>query len=125
LKRHLPRIIALYRPRQVAMLDAMARFFPESFTWSVPDGGMFIWVKGPEGMDMEALNEKAISQGTAFVPGTFFFACPGDGLEKMRLNYTMADEKTLTGAIKTIGEVLEEALMEMTGQRQAASVSRC
>ncbi|MCB2148664.1 MAG: PLP-dependent aminotransferase family protein [Deltaproteobacteria bacterium] len=124
LKRHLPRIIALYRPRQEAMIDAMARFFPESFTWSVPDGGMFVWVKGPEGMDMETVNQKAVARMTAFVPGTYFFARPGDGRETMRLNYTMANEKTLTGAVKIVGEVLEEALMEMTGHRQAASVSR-
>lgn len=125
LKRHLPSIIALYRPRQEAMLDAMARFFPHSFTWSVPDGGMFVWVKGPAGLDMNAVNQKAVNRRTAFVPGTFFFARPGDGRETMRLNYTMANEKTLTRAVKIIGEILEDALEEITGQRQAASVSRC
>lgn len=123
LKRHLPRIIALYRPRQQAMLDTMTRFFPESFTWSVPDGGMFVWVKGPEGMDMEAVNRKAVIRKTAFVPGTFFFARPGDGRETMRLNYTMANEETLTRAVKILGEVLDNALMDIDGQRQAASIA--
>ena len=112
LKRHLPSIIALYRPRQEAMLDAMARFFPQSFTWSAPDGGMFVWVKGPAGMDMETVNKMAVTRMTAFVPGTFFFARPGDGMETMRLNYTMANEESLTGAVKTIGEVLQDALTQ-------------
>jgi 2-aminoadipate transaminase len=112
LKRHLPRIIELYRPRQEAMLDAMARFFPESFSWSVPDGGMFVWVKGPEGMDMETVNQKAVARMTAFVPGAYFFARPGDGRETMRLNYTKANEETLTGAIKILGEVLQDALTQ-------------
>ena len=112
LKRHLPRIIELYRPRQEAMLEAMARFFPESFSWSVPDGGMFVWVKGPEGMDMETVNQKAVARMTAFVPGAYFFARPGDGRETMRLNYTKANEETLTGAIKILGEVLQDALTQ-------------
>jgi 2-aminoadipate transaminase len=124
LKRHLPHIIALYRPRQRAMLDAMARFFPESFTWSAPDGGMFVWVKGPEGMDMELVNQKAVAKMTAFVPGTFFFARPGDGRETMRLNYTMANEETLSRAVKIIGGVLEDALMDMVGQRRTVSNNR-
>jgi 2-aminoadipate transaminase len=65
---------------------------------------------------METVNQKAVARMTAFVPGTYFFARPGDGRQTMRLNYTMANKATLTGAVKIIGEVLEEALMEMHGQ---------
>ncbi len=112
MQRHLPKIIALYRPRQQALLDAMTRYFPQPFAWSAPDGGMFVWVEGPDGMDMETVNQKAVSRNTAFVPGTFFFARPGDGRQTMRLNYTMADEETLNGAVKIIGDVLQDALAQ-------------
>jgi len=110
LARHLPKIIELYRPRQQAMLTAMDRCFPPSFSWSRPDGGMFVWVQGPVGWDMEAVNRTAVERGTAFVPGTFFFAHPGEGKETLRLNYTMADEATLARAIKILGEVFDDAL---------------
>jgi 2-aminoadipate transaminase len=110
LDRHLPRIIALYRPRQQAMLDAMQHFFPNGFHWSEPDGGMFIWVHGPKGMDMEIVNREAIARNTAFVPGTFFFSRPGDGRETLRLNYTMADEGALFQAVKILGEVFHDAI---------------
>ena len=112
LDRHLPNIIELYRPRQQAMLNAMNRFFPEGFSWSKPDGGMFIWASGPDGMDMEIVNQTAISRNTAFVPGTFFYAHPGDGRETLRLNYTMADEKQLARAIEILGGVLHEAMVQ-------------
>lgn len=108
IKRHLPAIIALYKARQQTMLTAMKRFFPPSFTWSRPDGGMFVWVVGPAGTDMEQLNQKAMARQTAFVPGTFFFARRGCGRETMRLNYTMADDATLTQAIQRLGEVLKK-----------------
>ena len=119
LTRHLPRIIALYRPRQQAMLDAMQRFFPNWFSWSKPDGGMFVWVQGALGMDMEIINQQAIARNTAFVPGTFFFARPGDGRETFRLNYTMADEATLCRAIEILGEVFREAMTQIPDWRQA------
>ena len=112
LKCHLPHIIDLYRPRQQAMLDAMDRFFPQALTWSRPDGGMFVWAEGPVGMDMERVNQKAMTRNTAFVPGTFFFAQRGHGRETMRLNYTMADEATLARTIEVLGEVLDESLTE-------------
>jgi 2-aminoadipate transaminase len=92
------------------MLAAMARFFPPSFSWTRPEGGMFVWVRGPMGWDMEAVNRKAVERGMAFVPGTFFFAHPGEGKETLRLNYTMADEAALARAIEILGGIFEEGL---------------
>ena len=106
LQDHLPKIIALYAPKQQAMLAAMERFFPTGFAWSRPEGGMFIWAVGPEGYDMVDLYHKAVARNVAFVPGTYFYAGQGQGMETMRLNFTMADEDTLTRAIQTLAEVL-------------------
>lgn len=110
LEKQLPKIIALYRPKQETMLSAMDRYFPSSFTWSKPDGGMFIWAEGPKGLDMEALYSKAIEKNVAFVPGRFFYTQQGEGLETMRLNYTMADEPTIEKAVKKLAEVIKEGL---------------
>ncbi|BBO84252.1 aminotransferase [Desulfosarcina ovata subsp. sediminis] len=112
LQRHLPRIIALYRPRQQALLGAMKRYFPGDFNWTAPEGGMFVWVRGPAGMDMQAVNRQAVARNTAFVPGTFFYARPGSGRETLRLNYTMADEPALDRAAAILGEVFSMARLE-------------
>jgi 2-aminoadipate transaminase len=117
LKTHLPRIIRLYQPRRNAMLEAIEKYFPKSFRWSKPDGGMFVWAEGPSGMDMEALYWKALERKVAFVPGKFFYSHNGEGLETMRLNFTMADEATLDKAIKRLGETLDDAI-KTDGQRQ-------
>ena len=106
LERHLPTIVDLYRTRQQTMLSAMDRFFPHAYNWSRPDGGMFLWVVGPDGIDMQRVNQKAMQCNTAFVPGTFFFARRGCGIETMRLNYTMADNTVIAHAIRRLGDVL-------------------
>ena len=107
LKRHLPKIIDLYRPKQEAMLTALDRYFPEEFKWSYPEGGMFLWVEGPQGFDMEKLYWKAVKRNVAFVPGKYFYASPDEGIETMRLNYTMTDEKTIDNSIRILSEVIK------------------
>ncbi|MCE7981259.1 MAG: PLP-dependent aminotransferase family protein [Caldilinea sp. CFX5] len=108
LQQQLPKILAIYRPRQQAMLAALDRYLPAGFQWTQPEGGMFLWLEGPAGLDTEQVYWCAVERQTAFVPGKFFFAEPGVGDATMRLNYTMADEKTIDWAVRTLAEVIGE-----------------
>jgi len=105
---HLPRIIDLYRPKQEAMLSALDNYFPDQFNWSRPEGGMFIWAEGPAGFDMEDLYWKAVEKNVAFVPGKYFYTAAGEGLETMRLNFTMTDEETIDGSVRTLAKVAKD-----------------
>jgi 2-aminoadipate transaminase len=107
---HLPNIINLYRPKQEAMLAALDKYFPRKFNWSRPEGGMFIWAQGPRGLDMEKLYWKAVARNVAYVPGKYFYTDPGEGIETMRLNFTMTDERTIDRSIKILSEVILEQL---------------
>jgi 2-aminoadipate transaminase len=109
LDRHLPKILSIYKPKQETMLQALQNYFPDNFRWSKPEGGMFLWVEGPQGVDMENLYWKAIEKKVAFVPGKYFFTRKGEGIETMRLNYTMADEETLDRAVKVLSDVIKQA----------------
>ena len=110
LERHLPTILRLYRPRQEAMLAAMDRYFPAGFTWSQPEGGMFVWAEGPEGLDAAEFCECCIACSVAFVPGKYFYTEPGAGLATMRFNYTMIDEQAINDAVRTVAEVYAEQM---------------
>ena len=89
------------------MLSALDAYFPEGFKWSRPEGGMFLWVQGPEGYDMEKLYWKAVKRNVAFVPGKYFYTSRQEGIETMRLNYTMADEETIDNSIRILSEVIQ------------------
>jgi 2-aminoadipate transaminase len=106
LDRQLPRIRRFYAPRRAAMLEALDRHMPTDFKWSRPRGGMFIWLEGPPGLDMEAVYQRAIRHRVAFVPGRFFFTRPGEGLETARLNFTVNDEKTIDRAVSILADVI-------------------
>lgn len=112
---HIPSIIRLYRPRLDAMLAALTQHMPRGFAWSQPEGGMFVWVEGPAGMDMEQVYHAAVHRGIAFVPGTHFYPHPNSGLETLRLNFTMSDADTLANATAVLADVLYQSSRSSMG----------
>lgn len=109
LDQQLPKIIGLYGPKLQAMLNAIEQYFPANFTWSKPEGGMFVWAEGPEGLDTEKLYWEAVKNNVAYVPGKFFYTQQGEGNATMRLNFTKSDEETLDHGIRILADVLKEA----------------
>ena len=110
LEKQLPKIVSLYAPKQEAMLKGLEDFFPDSFSWSRPEGGMFIWAEGPEGFDAERTYPRAIEKNVAYVPGKFFYADPDDGPGTMRLNFTMSGADEIYKAIQTLAGVIKADL---------------
>ena len=74
LDRHVPTIRALYKSQRNAMLAAMTREMPEGVEWNTPAGGMFLWVRLPDGMNAVELLPRAVERNVAFVPGWAFYA---------------------------------------------------
>lgn len=89
LERHVPTIRALYKSQRDAMLAAMREHMPPGVHWNTPAGGMFLWVRLPEGMDATRLLPQAVEQNVAFVPGAAFYADNGDP-RTLRLSFVTA-----------------------------------
>ncbi len=114
LDEHIPRVIEFYKPRRDAMLEALEEYMPEGVKWTKPDGGMFIWVTLPEGIDTKLMAEKAIRKGVAYVPGEAFFAYR-DVKNTMRLNFTYVPEETIREGVKRLAEVIKEEMNALKG----------
>lgn len=100
------KILPVYRHRRDVMLDALARFMPPEVTWTRPQGGMFIWLTLPEGLDSHTLLRDSLqSERVIFVPGTPFFA-DGSGERHIRLNYTRSDDATIVDGIGRLGQLV-------------------
>ncbi|OAI39736.1 GntR family transcriptional regulator [bacterium SCGC AG-212-C10] len=112
LERQVPHIVELYRPRQQAMIEALDRHMPEDFRWTKPEGGMFVWVEGPAGLDTERLYPRAVEKGVAFVPGKFFYIHRQDGNATFRMNFTAADPETIDRAVALLADAIAEELAE-------------
>lgn len=106
----IPQIVALYRRKRDAMLAALAREMPPGVTWTRPQGGVFLWVRLPEGMDSEALLPAAVEEaGVAYVVGTGFHA-DGGGRNAMRLNFSFPSEAEIEEGIRRLGQLVRKNL---------------
>ncbi|MFP3544471.1 PLP-dependent aminotransferase family protein [Rhizobium sp. SIMBA_035] len=100
------KIKAAYGHRRDAMLDALARHMPAGVSWTKPEGGMFIWITLPEGMDGAALLAKSIeTTRVAFVPGKAFFA-DGSGANTIRLSFSCANDTMIEEGIGRLGKLV-------------------
>lgn len=88
LEPNLARVGAKLRTRRDAMLEALERELPDA-NWSRPEGGYFIWLDLPGGVDAGELLARAEENGVTFVKGTDFFAGPG-GESSARLAFSFA-----------------------------------
>lgn len=101
----LPRIRALYRAQRDAMLAALSRHMPDTVHWDVPQGGMFLWLRLPEGADATALLPLALQRNVAYVPGTAFYAAGPVPRNTLRLSYATATPEQIETAIAHLGAV--------------------
>lgn len=109
LDQHIKHVRATYRARRDAMLDAMARHFPEGVTWTRPAGGLFLWVTLPERLDATEVLKAAVAERVAFVPGASFFP-DGAGHNTARLNFSYATPDVIEEGIRRLGRVLKTLL---------------
>lgn len=106
-ERHIARIRKAYREQRDLMVATMEETFPESVSFTRPEGGMFLWVTLPDGVSSLDLFNRAITEKVAFVPGQAFYA-DGGGSNTMRLNFSNSDNDRIVEGITRLGKVLKE-----------------
>jgi DNA-binding transcriptional MocR family regulator len=71
-ERHLRRLRAALRQQREWMAQAIATSFPVGTKFSLPRGGMYLWVELPEGVSSEAVFEASLQHGIFVAPGLMF-----------------------------------------------------
>ena len=108
--KHLPRIRQLYKTQCQAMLAALQKYMPESVTWNTPRGGMFLWLRLPQGMDSSALLPQAIAHGVAYVPGAAFYSNAPD-VRTLRLSFVTSTAEQIDQGIAALAQTVRAAMV--------------
>lgn len=104
------KIKAAYSHRRNCMLAALEKYMPEGTSWTKPEGGMFIWITLPDGMDGAKLLAKSLETAkVAFVPGKAFFA-DGSGANTFRLSFSCANEQMIEDGIGRLGKLIADEI---------------
>ena len=104
LEPNLERVSGLLRTRRDAMIGALERHLPEA-TWSEPEGGYFLWLELPAGVETSELQ----AEGVTFVPGADFFAGPG-GETAIRLAFSYASPGEIEEGVRRLASAVRAAL---------------
>ncbi len=104
-RRRLAQVRALHRTRRDEMVEALATHFPRDVTWTVPEGGTFLWLQLPNGTALSTLCRLAAEQKVLVGSGAAFFPT-GTGYPALRLNFSLPREITQRG-ITILGNILK------------------
>jgi 2-aminoadipate transaminase len=108
LERHLPRIVAAYAERALAMREALSVELAGRFDCNVPQGGMFMWGRLTGPVNARALLEKAVAGKVTFVPGDIYYAERSDP-QALRLSFSTPTPTQIREGIARIARALEQA----------------
>lgn len=109
LDEHISKIKDLYKSQRQCMVDSIKQYFPKEVQYTMPEGGMFIWVTLPEGMSSLKLFDIAIQSKVAFVPGVPFYI-GRDDTNTFRLNYTNSSNERTVEGIKKLGKAIRSLM---------------
>lgn len=106
---HIAKIRSVYRTRRDLAVATMEREFPKEARFTRPQGGLFLWVELPEGINARELLTACLERDVAFVPGGAFF--PNGGSENtMRINFSNMPEKRIVEGLTIIGEEIRKRM---------------
>ncbi len=101
------RMRPIYGEKCRLMLERLEAELPSGVSWSRPDGGFFIWVTLPEGLDSEQLLAESIRHGVAFVTGAPFHV-DGGGRNKLRLAFSNSSPEEIRQGIARLAGAIRE-----------------
>ena len=91
------------------MLQAMERYFPEEAKWTVPQGGLFLWVQLPEKISIAEIRSQAVKENVLFASGSAFFPNK-QGYPAMRLSFSNVSEAEIDLSVSILGRLLKKYL---------------
>lgn len=117
----------VYRERRDAMLAALQENLP-GLSWTNPQGGFYVWLQLPEGLDAKQMLPRAVTELVAYTPGTAFFA-DGGGRDFMRLSFCYPTPERIALGIRRLTTVIsgEMSLLDAfsdTGPLQVQTKTR-
>jgi 2-aminoadipate transaminase len=109
LEEHIVELREIYRVKCQHMLAALEREMPEGTSWTRPNGGFFLWVTLPDGVDSEAILPTCIECGIEYIPGTGFYS-DGRGRNNLRLSFSAVSPEQIDVGIARLAEQIRAAV---------------
>lgn len=112
---HTHRVQNTYREHRDRMITALQRELPQAVI-DVPEGGYYVWVTLPAGMNGDAVAREAARVGVNIIPGSKFFVQPGAApwreqalpRDHIRLSYSFATVEQIDEGVRRLATVCRD-----------------
>ncbi len=104
---HVKMLCREYKKQRDAMCGAIDNCFPAQVRRTDPQGGLFVWVTLPVGMDSRKLFDACVNEKVAFVSGPPFYA-DGGHENTLRMNFSMPSISDIEKGVEKMGRIIRE-----------------
>lgn len=110
---HLERLRGLYRQKARYAMDLLDQHLvPAGVTYTPIEGGLFLWCRLPDGVDMNAFCKEAVLRKVCVVPGVAFLTDESEPCQCFRINFSTPTDEQLAEGIRILGELAREVIVK-------------
>lgn len=109
LARHLERVLEAGLEQLDAAVAGCRRYLPTGSQWTVPDGGLNLWVRLPESLNANALLSTAQMRGVSYLPARYFSVNRSED-NAFRLSFGGLTPEEIGRGLEVLGELFHEEL---------------
>ncbi len=106
--KHLNHLNGVLHDKLNCMVEAVAREFGASAECWAPKGGIFLWIKLPDGIDTRKLLKPAAERGIIFNEGPAWAVSPDNSTSHLRLCFAMPSKKVIQDGVAAFAQVCYE-----------------
>ena len=103
--KHVPELRQGLRAKLETLTESLREHFGAAVQFDSPQGGIFLWVKLPEGVDTMKLYESALKEGVAINPGQQWSVNKAHSRSRLRLCFASASHEEIHAGIAALAEV--------------------
>ena len=103
--KHVPALRRGLRAKLETLMESLTQHFGAAAEFEDPKGGIFLWVKLPDGVDTEKLYQPALAAGVAINPGAQWSVDKAHGRSRLRLCFASPSHEEIHQGVAALAEV--------------------
>ena len=106
---HKEEITSLLREKRDAMVSSLGENFGGTgVTWTVPEGGCYLWITFPENVDLVELQQECFDEGVGYLSGDRFSPSGKSGINSARLCFAYETPEMNREGIEKFAEFMRQ-----------------